>query len=384
MIDAADFLDRLNNWGRTFVAGTPCSYLKPFINKVIDDPRLAYYDAANEGDAVALVSGAFLGGRPGVVLFQNAGLGNAVNALTSLCFPFRIPLLLIVTHRGRPGGPPDEPQHELMGEITTDLLEVLRIPWRPFPKRTDDIEAALIWAEQTMRDRNLPCALVMSKGDVSDYALQTPIDSASCSWTITHHTAPRRNPGELPLRHEIISAFLRHEKPEDIVVCTTGYTGRELYTLRDATNHLYMVGSMGSAASFSLGLALVQPGRRLVVFDGDGAVLMRLNNLALIGAHRPPNVLHVVLDNSSYESTGKQSTLSGRVCLTGIARACGYRSVSLCESVEDFEGVVAGSAAEGPALIHVRIRTGTLPQLGRPKIKPFEVKDRLMRHLGPG
>ena len=138
---------------------------------------------------------------------------------------------------------------------------------------------------------------------------------------------------------------------------------------------------MGSAASFSLGLALAQPGRRLVVFDGDGAVLMRLGNLALIGANRPQNFLHIVLDNASYESTGKQATLSPHVCLTGIARSCGFPQAFLCESAGDFERLL-DEPWPGPVFVHVRVKTGSLPNLGRPKIRPHEVKERLMKELG--
>jgi len=381
MIEARDFLERLAARRMTFVAGTPCSYLKPLINRVIDDPAFDYFDAANEGDAVALLSGAFVGGRRGLAIFQNAGLGNAVNALTSLCFPFRIPVLLVVTHRGRPGGPPDEPQHELMGRITTDLLDVLSIPWEPFPKEADDVEATLDRALGSMAERGLPYALVMAKDRVAAYDLQPKPAASLPGWNIRHEAAPRLEAGALPLRHEILAAYLKRRRPEDIVVCTTGYTGRELYALGDSPNHLYMVGSMGSAASFSLGLALAQPERRVIVFDGDGAVLMRLGNLALIGANRPPNLLHIILDNAAYESTGRQSTLSPSVCLTGIARACGYRRTVLCESVEEFEEVLA-DPAPGPSFLHVRVKTGSLPDLGRPKIKPFEVKKRIMKHLG--
>jgi phosphonopyruvate decarboxylase len=381
MIEAGAFVSEMVRRRMTFVAGTPCSFLKPFINRIIDDPDLAYSDAANEGDAVALVAGAAVGGRPGLAIFQNAGLGNAVNALTSLCFPFRIPLLLVVTHRGQPGGPADEPQHELMGQITTALLELIRIPWEPFPREAGEVAAVLDRAQAYMSGNRLPFALIMSKDSVADYDLQKSSRPNIPAWDFRHCAETRRPAAELPLRHEVLSCYLERQRPEDVVVCTTGYTGRELYTLKDAANHLYLVGSMGSAASFSLGLALTQPGRRLVVFDGDGAVLMRLGNLALVGAHRPANYVHIVLDNAAYESTGEQSTLSPSVCLTGIARSCGYAGTFLVESLADFDKVISEAKA-GPTLIQVRIRTGSLPNLGRPKIKPYEVKERLMRALG--
>ncbi len=381
MIEAQDFLSELIRRGLTFVGGTPCSYLKPLINRIIDDPGLTYHDAANEGDAVALVAGAAVGGRPGLAVFQNAGLGNAVNALTSLSFPFRIPVLLVVTHRGQPGGPADEPQHELMGQITTALLDTLRVPWEPFPPERGQVVAVMDRAQAFMNRNRLPYALVMAQGSVAEYQHQKSSRPEPPAWDFRLRAEAGRPAADLPLRHEVLSAYLRRQRPEDVVVCTTGYTGRELYTLKDAGNHLYMVGSMGSAASFSLGLALAQPGRRLVVFDGDGAILMRLGNLALVGANKPANFVHVILDNASYESTGEQSTLSPHICLTGIAQACGYARSFLVESLEDFDRALS-AAPTGPVLVHVRVRTGCLPNLGRPKVKPYEVKERLMKNLG--
>jgi phosphonopyruvate decarboxylase len=132
MLPAATFLDLCHARGVSFISGTPCSYLKPLINAAMDDGRFLFRDAVNEGDAVALAAGAALAGRRPLAMFQNSGLGNAVNALTSLCHPFRVPVLLVVTHRGEPGGEPDEPQHGQMGRITTALLDTLEIPWARF------------------------------------------------------------------------------------------------------------------------------------------------------------------------------------------------------------------------------------------------------------
>src|SRR5579871_2929811 len=123
MISADAFIAQASSSGFDFYAGVPCSYLTPLINGVLSDRALRYVGAASEGEAVAIAAGAWLAGRRTVVMCQNSGLGNAVNPLTSLNHPFRIPTLLIVTWRGQPGGK-DEPQHELMGGITQSLLEV--------------------------------------------------------------------------------------------------------------------------------------------------------------------------------------------------------------------------------------------------------------------
>ena len=144
MISADTFLQQATALGFGLYAGVPCSYLKPFINAVIDATDVHYVAAANEGDAVAIAAGAQLGGTRAVAMFQNSGLGNAVNPLTSLTHVFRIPILLVTTLRGEPGGAPDEPQHGLMGAITTDMLELMQIPWEWFPTQDGEVEAVTL------------------------------------------------------------------------------------------------------------------------------------------------------------------------------------------------------------------------------------------------
>ena len=387
MISAPGFLAACASRGLRFFSGTPCSYLTPLINAAIDDPALLFRDATNEGDAVAMAAGAYVAtGRPGVVMFQNSGLGNAVNALTSLSFPFRIPTLVIVTHRGQPGGPPDEPQHELMGQITTTLLDTLRIPWEPFPAAPEAIAPALDRTQARFRDCSLPYALVLPHGIVADHPLRpAPERAPPGERRLVFGESLPLAPALRPSRAQALAALIAARSPEDVVIATTGYTGRELYTLADTDNHLYLVGSMGSASAFALGLALHQPARRIWVADGDGAVLMRMGNLASIGAFRPRNLFHLVLDNEVHDSTGGQATVSRHVAFGAIAGACGYAQACGTDSLAEFARLAAAHTTEsGPTLVQLRIRPGALPQLGRPKITPAAAKERLMRHLGAG
>src|SRR6266436_2780798 len=158
MIDAGEFIGAARAAGLDFYTGVPCSFLTPLINGVIGGAKgaggLDYVGAASEGEAVAIASGAWLAGRQTVVMCQNSGLGNAVNPLTSLNAPFRIPTLLIVTWRGEPGLK-DEPQHVLMGEITGALLDVIRIAHAAFPNTTDGLAPALDRAVAAMKEREL-------------------------------------------------------------------------------------------------------------------------------------------------------------------------------------------------------------------------------------
>ena len=173
MIKASEFFDQCLNKGFNFFTGTPCSYLKPLINYVIDHKEFNFIDATNEGDAVAIASGVTIAGGRSVVMFQNSGLGNAVNPLTSLAYIFRVPLLIIVTHRGEPGGAKDEPQHELMGVITKKMLDTMQIGWAQFPDQTDQIESVLDKADEYLKRESKPFALVMSKKNVDSYTLQS-------------------------------------------------------------------------------------------------------------------------------------------------------------------------------------------------------------------
>src|SRR5688500_9197215 len=172
MIKAASFIEQLRGRGFSHWAGVPCSYLKPFINYVIDDKQLNYTGAASEGEAVGVSMGTYLAGKNTVTMCQNSGLGNMVNPLTSLNYPFRVPTLLITTWRGEPGRP-DEPQHVLMGQITHQLLETMRIPWLPFPSEAEKVDEVIAKADATMRETQFPFAFVMREGSVEEHEVQS-------------------------------------------------------------------------------------------------------------------------------------------------------------------------------------------------------------------
>jgi phosphonopyruvate decarboxylase len=377
-IQAADFIEPARAVGFNTWAGVPCSFLTPFINSVIDDEDMSYLSAANEGDAVAFASGAALAGQRAVAMMQNSGLGNAVSPLSSLNWVFRIPVLLIVTLRGEPGLQ-DEPQHELMGQITGQILDTLQIPWAYFPRRQDQVEGALAEAVRSMDESGLPYAFVMRKGSVEKTALHSrwqPLTAPS------PFAAEDLRPGEPELsRQQALQRVIEHTPADQtVVIGTTGYTGRELFAIADRPNQLYMVGSMGCASSFGLGLSRALPQKRVLVADGDGAALMRMGNLATIGAYGGGNFRHLVLDNGVHESTGGQSTVSRAVSLAGVARACGYRTAE--EGVTDAELQSFLQAGGGPALLQMKTRRGVPEGLPRPNVTPRQVKQRLMRHIG--
>ncbi len=375
MIRADDFITPARSRGFELYTGVPCSFLKPFINYVIDSGELHYVGAANEGDAVAIAAGSELGGKRSICMFQNSGLGNAVSPLSSLTSVFKIPVLLIVTHRGQPGAPPDEPQHKLMGRITVQMLELLGIPSEPFPVEAADVPAVLDRAEQSMRARSEPYALIMSKGSVEPWHAS---GAAASQPTVPAAVPPDVAP--VARRTELLRAIQAGVRPDDLVVATTGYTGRELYALGDVPNQLYMVGSMGCASSFGLGLALAQPTRRVIVIDGDGAALMRLGALATLGCYRPANLVQILLDNAAHESTGGQSTATSTTDLAAVASACGYPRVERVAEPETLTDLMR-TLPSGLSFVHVRMNRGVPEGLPRPSITPVAVAGRLRSHI---
>ena len=378
MIKASDFIEPAKSLGFRHWAGVPCSFLTPFINSVIDDPDMSYISAANEGDAVAAASGAALAGRRAVAMMQNSGLGNAVSPLSSLNWVFRIPVLLIITLRGE-AGLGDEPQHELMGQITGRILDELQIPWAWFPREADGVEGALTVANWQMDRSGLPYAFVMRKGSVEPVELQAQWKPASQPAAFGASDIGTEAP-KLSRREALADVIEATPEGSSVVIGTTGYTGRELFALADRANHLYMVGSMGCASSFGLGLSLALPERRVLVADGDGAALMRMGNFATVGAYGRQNFSHLLLDNGLHESTGGQSTVSRGLSFAGIARACAYREAEEGVARDDLQRFLANR--EGPALLHLKIKPGVPGGLPRPDVSPRQVKSRLMRQLG--
>jgi phosphonopyruvate decarboxylase len=373
MISAAELMAGLTGRQVTTVTGVPCSFLTPVINRAIGDPCVRYVSATQEGEAVAIAAGAWLGGGLGAVISQNSGLGNMVNPLTSLLHPARIPAVLLVTWRGEPGRP-DEPQHRLMGEITPALLDLMDVEWTLLPNDSARLGAALDAAARAMSRRELPYALVIPKDTVADEELHEPLLQRR-RMSVTRHGLTNRPPA----RWQALEALLATLPPEAAVISTTGYTSRELYTLDDRERNFYLVGAMGSASAVGLGVTM-HSSRPVVVVDGDGALLMRMGSLATIACHGRDNLIHVVLDNGVHDSTGAQRTLSGAVDL--VAAANGYGQVHECATLDQFAAALSAAlAGPGPSLVHLRIKSGSIQRLGRPKVTPEEVARRFRAFL---
>jgi phosphonopyruvate decarboxylase len=380
-MDIQTFCDELIRHDIRSGSGVPCSFFKPLVNYMGADPKLDYLGAASEGEAVAIAAGMHTAGAPAFALMQNSGLCNAANPITSMLYIYGMPVQLLVSHRGAPGVS-DEPQHERMGVITEELI------------RLCGIECHLLDADSfgsTLGDvlqRSVPAGWVCPKGTLTGGPPAAPIH---LDLETGKQGAPRQGKFSPRVsREEALRAILPSlngtgGSDQPAVVATTGKLSRELFELDDReherSNRFYMVGSMGCAAGFGLGIA--RAGRRkVVVLEGDGALLMKFGSLATIGANAPKGFHHVVIDNGAHDSTGGQPTVSPSIDIAAVAAACGYRRVATVDDPEEFAATLAEHLrGDGPTLIRMLVETGARKELGRPTIKPRDVYLRFQEWL---
>lgn len=370
MINTKMFGEELKKMGFRFFSGVPCSFLKNLINYAIND--CDYVAATNEGEAVAIAAGAYLAGEKPVVLMQNSGLTNAVSPLVSLNYPFRIPVLGFVSLRGEPGIP-DEPQHELMGRITTQMLDLMEIKWEYLSTDFEQAKNQLVRAHSYI-ERDQTFFFVVKKNTFE----KEPLKDQKQRSNLNVLKVGKTKDDQLPTRIEALKLINSLKDDKTVQLATTGKTGRELYEIEDAPNNLYMVGSMGCVSSLGLGLALAKKDKDIVVIEGDGALLMRMGSLATNGYYAPKNMLHILLDNNTHDSTGGQSTVSHNVNFVDIAAACGYSKSIYVHNLEELESCIKDWKREKSlTFLYMKIAKGSKEGLGRPKMKPYEVKERL-------
>jgi len=332
--------------------------------------------AANEGDAVAIASGAQLGGRKSVVLMQNSGLTNATSPLTSLNYTFKLPVLGFVSLRGEPGLK-DEPQHELMGQITGEMLSVMRVDWAYLSTDVDIAREQLEEANEHI-DAGRTFFFVVKKDTFGEIKLnKQPLHHRKNEWNSKSTEIP-----QLPIRTEALKCISEVADNDTVLLATTGKTGRELFEVEDKVNNLYMVGSMGCISSLGLGLALARPDKKVIVIDGDGSLLMRMGSLATNAYYQPLNLLHILLDNNVHDSTGGQATVSHIVDFVSLTAAVSYPVSIEVSTITELDKVLKKWIREGKlTFVYLRIAQGSTAEPGRPTVKPYEVKDRLLKFM---
>ena len=373
MVRPEFFVNTLKEHSIDFYAGVPDSLLKNICAYITDNlPAEQNIIAANEGGAMGIAAGYHLAtGKVPVVYMQNSGEGNIINPLASLTDKevYNIPVLLVIGWRGRPGVK-DEPQHVKQGKITTGLLNVMGINYAILPK--DEAEAAkqIKIAVDYMKATNECYALVIEKDTFDVYKLQN-VEKNNLTMS----------------REEAIQKVAACIEETACIVSTTGMISRELFEARTAWNQgherdFLTVGSMGHASQIALGIALQKLERKVYCFDGDGASLMHMGNMAITASMKCKNYVHVVFNNGAHDSVGGQPTVGLKIDFCGVAKAVGYKATYSVDTMEQLDAALAEvKNAEGPVLLQICVKKGNRKDLGRPTTTPVQNKEALMEFL---
>lgn len=367
MISCEVFFETLRSEDIKFFAGVPDSLLSSLSAWLIANTPKQHVIAANEGNAVGLAAGYHLAtGKIPVVYMQNSGIGNTVNPVASLLHKdvYQMPALFIVGWRGEPGVH-DEPQHVFQGKATISMLEAMDVPATVLERDWEAAKAQLLEVIGRIKENGTPEAIVIHK----DTFAPVPFTKKQSGYPLSRERAL-----------EIITEQIL---PDAKVVSTTGKLSRELFEIRERRGEghaqdFLTVGSMGHASSIALGVAM-HTNQPVYCFDGDGAALMHLGAMAVIGQSGVTNLKHILFNNGCHESVGGQPTVGMEVDLGQIALASGYEKVYTCTTEAELrQAMEAINQAEGIQLIQVMVNADSRKDLGRPTISSHANKENFM------
>lgn len=373
MITSEFFIQCLGQNGCHFFTGVPDSLLKSLCF-YLDDNCSAdqYVVAANEGGAMGIAAGYYLStGRVPVVFMQNSGEGNIVNPLLSLFDPavYAMPCLLIIGWRGEPGVK-DEPQHITQGRLTLPLLETMGVDYDILPDNELDAAAVIRSSVMKIQKNNSIRALIVRKNTFDSYARK------KCSEF------------DFELSREQAIRIVADSLPNDaVIVSTTGMISRELFELREANGQEHnrdflTVGAMGHASQIALGIAMNCPQRPVYCFDGDGAALMHMGGMAIVGTRKCENFNHIIFNNAAHDSVGGIPTVADKISFPEIAKACCYPFARTAVSEQEIISALHEMKINpGPCLLEIKVKTGNRKDLGRPTTTPVQNRDDLMKNL---
>lgn len=364
----------INIIGADFYTGVPDSQLKALCDYLMSEYGIDgrhHIIAANEGNCAAIAAGYHLAtSKVPVVYMQNSGEGNIINPIASLMNNkvYGIPCIFIIGWRGEPGIH-DEPQHIYQGEVTIKLLDDMDIASYVIGKDTDEDSIISKMAEyRELLGLGKQVAFVIRK------------DALEFDGKIKYSN-------ENGMRREDIIKHIVDASGEDMIISTTGKASRELFEIREANgqSHGYdflTVGSMGHSSSIALGIALQKPEKKFWIIDGDGAVLMHMGSMAVIGANSPKNVVHVVINNGAHETVGGQPTVASKINLIEIAKGCGYSNAVSVDNFIDLDlALKEANERNILSLIEVKCAIGARDNLGRPTTTAKENKENFMMYL---
>lgn len=360
--------------GADFYVGVPDSQLRALCDCLVEKYGMDsqhHIIAANEGNCVAIAAGYHLATKKNpVVYLQNSGQGNIINPVVSLLHEkvYAIPVVFVIGWRGEPGVY-DEPQHIYQGEITTKLLDDMGIDYYIIDKDTtvqDCTDVMKIFKKKLSQGKSV--AFLIKKNGLS-YETKVQYEN------------------ENQLLREDVIRHITSVTEDDPIISTTGKASRELFEIREEKGEghekdFLTVGSMGHASGIALGVAINKPNRKVWCIDGDGALLMHMGTLPIIGSIAPRNLVHVVINNGAHETVGGMPTVAQNVHFGKLAEACGYKSFFSVSRYNELRCALEQAKQKNElCMIEVKCAIGARTDLGRPTTTTYENKEGFMTFL---
>ena len=368
MINTRNLFNSIKKDNINFFTGVPDSVLKNF-TKLLSNNHKNHLLATNEGSAISIGIGYHLSTKKiPCIYMQNSGLSNAINPLISIAHKgiYSIPMLLLVGWRGSPGIN-DEPQHKIKGKITLNLLKLLGIKYIILNKDKDliKLKKLILYAKKN----SCPVACLIKKSTLKKINKNEKI----------------KHPISNIFRKDAIKLILQTIKKDTKIISTTGYTSRELYQIRKIENFkkgkdFYMVGGMGHANSVATGISL-NNNNQVICLNGDGSLLMHFGSLHTSGMINRKNYKHILLNNHSHESVGCQKIDFKKVNMEKLIKGFGYKKFITINNLKELKKKMKKFIkSRGPSFAEVKIKTGSLENLKRPK-NFIEIKKNFLKKL---
>ena len=369
MINTEKFLKLLLKKKIKFFCGVPDRSTNELCNELIrNKKKIENIVTANEGIGISIGLGYYLANKQiPCIYMQNSGLGNATDPLTNLCNQevYKIPMILIIGWRGAPGIK-DEPQHNIQGRILKRTLKSFQINHMEIKNNSDFPRIIKLINFAKINSR---CVALIVKPKVFKKSKLKKIKFRKKSNI---------------LRKDVINSVLKNTKKNTKIVASVGYNSRELFQIRSEKNYkngkdFLLVGAMGHTAAASLGLSKFVKTNVLCI-DGDGSFIMHLGTLTIMNNYKLKNFKYILVDNESHESIGDQSINIKNININKLSQSLGFKKFYYTSNKNNLENLMKKFLkSNGPSFFHIKIQTGTLPNLVRPKnfskIKEFFMKN---------
>ena len=364
MIKVKALIDLLKRNKSDFFSGVPDSVLKELSSSIQNEKN--HIIATNEGSAVSIAIGQYLSTKKiPVVYMQNSGLSNALNPLISIAHKkvYSIPLILIIGWRGSPRLK-DEPQHNVKGKITEQILKLLNIKYTIIRSNLD----------LKKFDKKIKIAK-KNKSIVACLIEQGSLEK---------NKKPIKRKSFYSLNKELFfKTLLESISKKTKIISSTGYNSRELMYVREKyqvknNKDFYMVGGMGHTSSVALGCSLSSK-HNIICIDGDGSFLMHLGSIKTVGSFAKKNFKYILLNNNAHDSVGGQNTYANEIDFDKLSKSLGFKKFYSIKNKKEVKKKIKDFlSANDLSFLEVKVANSSVKKLPRPT-DLIKIKNQFMK-----